>query len=919
MNGQSNFPNEEITPTLVGVNVGATSINPHHTPSTPSTPGTIAMPDSKFSVVPIIGQQIGPYKILAELGSGGMGSVYLVEQREPVKRQVALKLLHGGLNSEDMLNRFRAEGDALARMNHPNIAQIFDFSAAPDGRLFFAMEYVPGVPLVQFCNKRGMELRQRLELFLQVCEGIQHAHQKGVIHRDIKPTNLLVADYQGQLVVKVIDFGIAKKVDDYGLAEVGTTLAGMPIGTPAYMSPEQADSDQGAIDTRSDVYALGGVLYKLLTDELPVPSDQIHRAMQTGLGHFLRHVVVIEPSKCVQNLALKPNPDWPIAMHGEYHSIARKLRGDLDWITLKALSRERERRYASVSEFAADIRRHLAGETVLASPPTRSYRIQKFVARNRIAVATSAAVVASLIFGIIGTTRMTIEARAQRARAETALVRAESERERAVATKAFLEDMIASPDPWKLVGSDSSTKDIKVVEALIAAGNKIGGHFDQDAGLRSEVSTLLGRTLRRLGQFQQARLHLERAVADAEKVLQPSDPKRLQAKIELAILEFETGNTKLADNSLTELIALLPGAVNLDVATEEEARRTLSHTAIELGQADRAELIARENLKLMLQRHGDHSAPVSGARANLADILGTRGAWKEANHELDLAYEDELKRMGPTHPSVLSLQDMQASLALREGRYDDAEKRFRRTAILSEQMLGIEHANTLRVWSQVATALADGGKPIDAITIYQRIIPIRTQILGPDHSNVLTMRANYAIALRAAGKKTEAAVEFNDIFERRKRVLGELHPETIRSLNMLASSAKDRGDFVAAEKYYQQAVLFYEQISGRNHPDTILTENYFLAVKRELGRAVESIPDYADLLKRAQIAMPANHWYIASIQSNYGLALLANKQFDLAEIQLRASYDSLRGQFDSNDARVVKAKERLDAISTSPR
>ena len=220
--------------------------------SAPSSRASMADAPTE-SHLSLIGKTIGPYKIQAELGAGGMGAVYLAEQFEPVRRQVALKVIKAGMDSEDVLARFQSERELLARMNHPNIAQVLDVGATPEGRLYFAMEYVPGVPVNEFCDRRGMDIAHRLELFLQICEGVQHAHQKGVIHRDLKPSNLMVADYQGQLLVKVIDFGIAKSMDAHGRGDTGSTRMGVPIGTPAYMSPEQAAGDLAAIDTRTDV------------------------------------------------------------------------------------------------------------------------------------------------------------------------------------------------------------------------------------------------------------------------------------------------------------------------------------------------------------------------------------------------------------------------------------------------------------------------------------------------------------------------------------------------------------------------------------------------------------------------------------------------------------------------------------------
>lgn len=889
----------------------ATSINPNSQPSAGG--GSAAFP-LHVQPVNLIGSQIGPYRILAELGTGGMGAVFLAEQREPVRRQVALKLLRAGMDSQDLLDRFRSEGDLLARMNHPNIAQILDVGASPDGRLYFAMEYVPGVPLVEFCNRRGIDTAHRLELFLQVCEGVQHAHQKGVIHRDLKPSNLLVADYQGQLLVKVIDFGIAKSIDSAGRGDVGTTQIGVPIGTPAYMSPEQAAGDPSAIDTRTDVYALGVVLFKLLTDELPIPAEQIQRAVHGDLARLLREANVTPPSRMVTQLGKQPSADWKRAMGGDYPTQARKLAGDLDWITLKALERERDRRYGSVGEFGADIRRHLGGEPVLASPPSRAYRFKKFVARNRLMVAASVAVLLSLVIGIIGTTAMTIEARAQSQRAEQALAVAQSERARALASMDFLENMIAAPDPWNLQGKPESARDIRVVDALRQAVTKLDASFADDPGLRSEIGVLLGRTLRRLGDMQRARQTLEQAVADAEKAHAEDSPKRLQAELELALLQAELGEFKAAEVELTRLMPRIDAGLNLPEQLEEEARRSQVEIARELGDIDTGVSLARKNLDLMIKRFGIDSVSVSGARANLADMLGRKGEWQEANALLDQAYQSVLTRYGPTHPIVIGVLSKQADLAAREGKYDVAERRYRQAAQSSEQVFGADHEDTLRQWAHVAMTLYEGGKVADAIPLFERVIPLRIAAAGPDNPNALTMRSNYALALRAAGRLEEAERELSDIYERRRRVLGETLPETAKTLGTLALVVRDRGDLARAEVLLSQAVILYGKANGINHPETIMMESNHLSYLRDLGELDRATAGYADLLPRAEAHLPPGHWHRAAIRANYGVALGLAGRFDEGEALLKQALAELERQFGSNDPRTQAIKKRLETL-----
>ena len=332
----------------------------------------------------------GRYHILRPLGEGGMGTVYLAEQREPIRRLVALKVIKLGMDTGQVLARFANERQALAMMDHPNIARIIDAGATPKGRPYFVMEYIEGVPITQYCDRKRMTIGERLELFLAVCHAVQHAHQKGVIHRDLKPSNVLVMEQEGAPVPKVIDFGIAKATDQWAVENTLLTQFGQMVGTPEYASPEQAEVTTGAVDETSDVYSLGVVLYELLIGTVPFDAASMRQA---GLSEMLRIIREEEAPTLSRKLTATGAAAADIAAHRKTDpaSLRRLVDGDLNWITMKALEKPRERRYASVTEFAADIQRYMEHRPVLASPPGRLYRARKFVRRRRLAVLGTAA------------------------------------------------------------------------------------------------------------------------------------------------------------------------------------------------------------------------------------------------------------------------------------------------------------------------------------------------------------------------------------------------------------------------------------------------------------------------------------------------------------------------------------------------
>ena len=387
--------------------------------------------------------RIGRYKLLQRLGEGGCGVVYMAEQEEPVRRRVALKIIRLGMDTENVIARFGAERQALALMDHPNIAHVLDAGATETGRPYFVMELVRGIRITEYCNEHHLDPRERLDLFIQVCHAIQHAHQKGVIHRDIKPSNILVTLHDGVAVPKVIDFGIAKATEGRLTDNTVFTAYGQFIGTPAYMSPEQAEMSGLDVDTRSDIYSLGVLLYELLTDRTPFDSKKL---MQSGLEEMrrtLREKEPQRPSNLVTTLQMEELTATALRRHLDPPKLISLLKGDLDWIVMKTLEKDRSRRYETANGLAMDIQRYLNNEPIMARPPSRFYRLQKLVRRNKVVFASAVAVTAALIIGLGTSTWLFFKEResrqaAERGRANEALLRQQAEARATIAQAAML-------------------------------------------------------------------------------------------------------------------------------------------------------------------------------------------------------------------------------------------------------------------------------------------------------------------------------------------------------------------------------------------------------------------------------------------------------------------------------------------------
>ncbi|MBV9071769.1 MAG: serine/threonine protein kinase, partial [Acidobacteria bacterium] len=519
-------------------------------------------------------KRIGRYQIRGLLGEGGMGSVYLAEQHEPIARIVALKLMRSTLAGPASLARFAAERQALARLSHPNVAAMYDAGATDDGFPYFVMEHVQGSPLVDYCDEHRLSIRERIKLLLQVCKGVQHAHQKGIIHRDLKPSNVLVADVEGRSLPKIIDFGIAKAIDDNFLGESTAVLTGIGVvGTPAYMSPEALSGDD--LDTRTDVYSLGVIMYELLTGARP------HRVDDLPLAAVIRTVAehdALPPHTLFRTMDGDTRQKTAAARNADERSLAHVLARDLGWIARKATAREREERYGSAADLAADLTRFLDDEPVLASPPSLRYRAAKFARRHRGAVVAAALILLAILGGIAGTTIGML--RAQRARAE------------AEAVSSFLTNLLDSASPW------NRKNETTVRELLHEAAGRIATELKDQPAARAELLSTIGSSEFHLGHLESAEALLREALRLRIQTDGPNSPPVAGVLNDLGLVRKHQDHLDDAERLLRESIAIREKSLgHINGATA----RGLFDLASVLAMRDKnaeAEAALRESLNL---------------------------------------------------------------------------------------------------------------------------------------------------------------------------------------------------------------------------------------------------------------------------------------------------------------------------------
>jgi len=788
---------------------------------------------------------IGPYRFVRKLGEGGMGQVWLAEQTAPFQRLVAIKLIRAGVSDNVLLERFESERQALARMNHPAIAKVYDAGATSDGTPYFVMEYVPGIPITLYCDQKRLSIRQRLELFLKVCEGVQHAHQKAILHRDLKPANILVTEIDGKPAPHIIDFGIAKAIGDRDPLATMFTRAGNFVGTPVYMSPEQANPDMQDVDTRSDVYSLAVILYELLTGALPFDPTQWRSELRQEQFRKLyeqdpqppslqyRKKTTTQAETATQTAKLRST---------EPNELVSELKGDLDWITLKALERDRGRRYGTPSEFAADLQRFLNNEPVVARPASASYRLQKYVRRHRLGVSIAAAAVLLLVaFSVM----QAIEIRRIREERD----RTARERDRANRIADFMTKMFKVSDPSEARGNSITAR-----EVLDRASKEIDSGLAKDPEMQAQMMHTMGEVYYNLGLYKDAESLLRRAMEIRTRVLGPENRATLDSMSSLA--QVLTDESQLPEAEKFARQAYEAARKSLGPGDKDTLLNGLALTALMLGQGrfTDCEAVLRD-LSANVGQVPDpklRSSIAARTQTNFAIVYAYQGKSVEAEKSFRAVYDINLKQYGPDHPATLDSLTNIASILLNEGKYAEAEAIFKQVMDADQRILGPNHPRTLMIMGNLGLAYLDEKRYPEAEALYRELLDRETRVVGAESRQTLVFRGALGDVLYHENKLTEAEHICRENLAAERRVLGPDQQDTLVTASTLALVLEKDHRYAESEVLFLDTVARRTKVLGAKQPDTADTEYnlaglYALEGKRDdaflhLNRSLDDAP-----------------------------------------------------------------------------
>lgn len=818
------------------------------------------------------------FQILRKLGEGGMGQIWLADQTSPVRRRVALKLIKAGMYDSAVVHRFLSERQALAIMDHPAIAKVFDAGTTQQGQPYFVMEYVPGLPITEYCDEKKLRISERIDLFIQACDGVQHAHQKAIIHRDLKPANILVIEVDGKPVPRIIDFGLAKATTPVVAGEGQFTQLGHFMGTPGYISPEQADPSIQDIDTRTDVYSLGVVLYVLLTGTQPIDTKNWQQRPVDELLRKLREEEPLTPSSRI-NSERNKSAATAQARGTEPRQLVSQVRGDLDWIAMKALEKDRRRRYGAPSEIAADLRRYLNHEPVEARPASAGYKLRKYLGRHAALAAGAAAVLVVLAGGIIVSTSLAIRAnragraalkerdkavqaeariRIERDRATAADQAATRDRNRALAESKraddeaasanavsnFLQnDLLAQASSYRQARPNASPDpDLKVRTALDRAAAGIEGKFAKQPLVEASIRRTIGVTYAGLGIYPEAQIQLEKALELRRQVLGDEHPDTLIVDQNLANVYLDQGKFSKAETLFSwtlEIQRRILGEESPDTLT---SMFDMADVYLHEDKPEKAEPLLSSVLRARRRVLGDDNPETLASMYALGILYRQQGKFAQAEPLVKDALEGQRRKLGESHPETLLSMNSLASLYVNENKFAQAEPLYLQTLEIERRTLGEEHRNTIFTLNSLAYLYEAEGKYVQSEAFYMKTLELQGHVLGDEHPDTLSTAFNLATVYSEEGKYGLAESLFLKTLEVDRRRLGEDHQDTLRVTNNLASLYVREEKLGQAEPLFAKVFDIRTRLLGPENRSTLLSMNNLAEVYEMQGKYAQAEP-----------------------------------------------------------------------------
>ncbi|MDG3008333.1 serine/threonine-protein kinase [Paludisphaera mucosa] len=859
-------------------------------------PGETASAFGRTASVPTMegpGARIGPYKLLQPIGEGGMGVVYMAEQEIPVRRRVALKIIKAGMDSAQVVARFEAERQALAMMDHQSIARVLEAGATEGGRPYFVMELVNGVPITQYCDEAALDPRERLELFIPVCHAVQHAHQKGVVHRDIKPSNILVTLYDGEPVPKVIDFGIAKAVDRRLTERTMFTEFGSIVGTLEYMSPEQAEMSALGVDTRSDVYSLGVLLYELMTGSTPLERAKL---AQAGYVEILKRIKEEEPPRPSTRLSSSGDrlPAISAMRRTEATKLSRLMRGELDWIVMKALEKDRSRRYETADGFARDVRRHLDGDPVEACPPSASYRLRKFVGRHRTALAAVSAFSTLLAIGSVLSAWQAIRATRAEAAAKAEGEKAGRSAEESRAVLRFFQDQVlAATRPEGVEGGLG--KDVTIRHALDAAEPTIAAAFRDQPAVEGSLRQVLGQTYDYLGESKLAIRQHERAVDVRKALLGPDHPATLDSQSDLAEAYSVAGDLVRALPLFERTLASQSAVLGPDHPDTLNTQYNLAHAYRSSGRIDLATTMHERTLTARRATLGPGHRHTLCSEHDLAGTYLMAGRVDRAIPLFERNLAAWTAKFGADHPDALGCRSSLAGAYMAAGRNELAIAPLVECLAIQARKLGPSHPQTIYCRDSLAKAYMATGRHDLAIPILEAALDARTKDPGPDDPVTLGLRHELAFARRATDRVDLAVPLWERTLDGMRATLGRDHPDTLNVENSLAAAYIDQGDSARAEPMLREALAGRRRRLGLDHPHVAGTLAILGGMLADQRRWAEAEPLLRESLAIRDVKTP-DDWNRFHTQSLLGGILLGREEYAAAEPLLLSGCEGMKSR-----------------------